>query len=223
MHSNDRHEQELKLLQLHLIGKILAGFTHEAKNYLAIINESVGLMGDMVQMGKSSEKDLSEYLQIIRSVEDQIKRANEQFRALNRFAHRMDSELSSFNLNESIEELIALLTRFANQKKIALIKNFQEDLPSLYSNPSLLQFIVFSVLDEGLLKLEKDSRITIQTAGVDQAVQIKIIPEGNVLEQESDVPSVPHEIVERTIKQLHGNIVREGGGETLIVLPLTAS
>jgi signal transduction histidine kinase len=223
MHSNDRHEQELRLLQLHFIGKILAGFTHEAKNYLAIINESVGLMGDMVQMGKSSEKDLSEYLQIIRSVEDQIKRANEQFRALNRFAHRMDTELSSFNLNESIFELIALLTRLANQKKITLIKNFQEDLPSLYSNPSLIQFIVFSVLDEGLLKLEKDSRITVETAGVDQAVQVKIIPEGNVLEQESDVPSVPHEIVEMAIKQLHGNIVREGGGETLIVLPLTAS
>ncbi|MDQ7786031.1 MAG: hypothetical protein RDU01_00315 [Thermodesulfovibrionales bacterium] len=223
MHSNDRSEQELKLLQLHFIGKILAGFTHESKNYLAIINESVGLIGDMVQMGKSSEKDLSEYLQIVRSVEDQIKRANEHFRALNRFAHRMDTELSSFSLNESIEELIALLTRFAKQKKIALIKNFQEDLPSLFSNPSLLQFIVFSVLDEGLLTLEKDSRITIETAGADHAVQIKIIPEGNVQTMESEVPSVPHEVVEKTIKQLNGNIVREGTGKTFIMLPLTAS
>lgn len=223
MQSNDRSEQELRLLQLHFIGKILAGFTHETKNYLAIINESVGLMGDMIQMGKSSEKDLSEYLQIIRSVEDQIKRANEHFRALNRFAHRMDTELSSFNLNESIEELIALLARFAKQKKITLIKNFQEDLPSFYSNPSLLQFIVFSVLDEGLLKFEQDSRITIETAGADQAVQIKIIPEGNVRELESEVPSVPHEMVERTIKQLNGNIVWEGAGETLIMLPLMAS
>lgn len=223
MQSNDRSEQELRLLQLHFIGKILAGFTHETKNYLAIINESVGLMGDMIQMGKSSEQDLSEYLQIIRSVEDQIKRANEQFRALNRFAHRMDTELLSFNLNESIEELIALLARFAKQKKITLIKNFQEDLPSLYSNPSLLQFIVFSVLDEGLLKLAQDSRITIETAGVAQAVQIKIIPEGNVREMESEVPWVAHEIVERTIKQLKGNIVWEGTGETLILLPLMAS
>jgi signal transduction histidine kinase len=223
MNSNNSSEQELRLLQLHFIGKILAGFTHETKNYLAIINESVGLIGDMIQMGKSSEKDLSEYLQIIRSVEDQIKRANEQFRALNRFAHRMDAELSSFNPNESIEELIALLTRFANQKKIALIKNFQEDLPSLYSNPSLLQFIVFSVLDEGLLKLQEDSRITIETAGVDQAVQIKIIPEGNVQGMESEVPSVPLELVEKTIQQLHGNIVREEGGKTFIMLPLSAS
>jgi len=223
MNSNNNHEQELRLLHLRFIGKILAGFTHETKNYLAIMNESVGLIGDMLQMGKTSEKDVSEYLQIIRSVEDQIRRANDHFRSLNRFAHRMDTELSSYNINESIGELISLLTRFANQKKITLIKNFQEDIPAICSNPSLLQFVIFSFLDECLSKLYQDSRITIQTARTDHTLQIKIIPEGNIIKQESNAPAVPYEIVEKAIKQLRGDIAQEDGGATLITLPLMAS
>jgi signal transduction histidine kinase len=223
MQRDDKQEQELRLLQLRFIGKILAGFTHESKNYLAIINESVGLMGDMIQMGKSSEKDLSEYLQIIRSVEDQIRRANDHFRALNRFAHRMDAELSSYNINESLEELVALLTRFANQKKITLKKNFQEDIPSIYGSPALFQFVVFGFLDKGFSTLDKDSRITLQTAVADRTVQIKIIQEGTVMKQESDAPFLPFEMAEKIIDQLQGNIKQEGGGETLLILPLTAS
>jgi two-component system, NtrC family, sensor kinase len=223
MQRDEKQEQELRLLQLRFIGNILAGFTHESKNYLAIINESAGLIGDMIQMGKSSEKDLSEYLQIIRSVEDQIRRANDHFRALNRFAHRMDTELSSYNINESLEELVALLTRFANQKKITLTKNFQEDIPSIYSNPALFQFVVFSILDKGFSTLDKDSRITLQTAVADHTVQIKIIPEGTVVKQESDAPFLPFEMAEKIIDQLQGNIKQGGGGETLLILPLRAS
>jgi nitrogen-specific signal transduction histidine kinase len=223
MQRDDKQEQALRLLQLRFIGKILAGFTHESKNYLAIINESAGLIGDMIQMGKSSEKDLSEYLQIIRSVEDQIRRSNDHFRALNRFAHRMDTELSSFNINESLEELVALLTRFANQKKITLKKNFQEDIPAIYGNPALFQFLVFSFLDKGFSMLDKDSMITLQTVVADHTVQIKIIPEGTVVKQESDVPFLPFEMAEKIINQLQGNIKQEGGGETLLILPLTAS
>jgi signal transduction histidine kinase len=223
MQRDEKQEQELRLLQLRFIGKILAGFTHESKNYLAIINESAGLMGDMIQMGKSSGKDLSEYLQIIRSVEDQIRRANDHFRALNRFAHRMDAEFSSYNINESLEELVALLTRFANQKKITLKKNFQEDIPSIYGNPALFQFVVFGFLDKGFSTLDKDSRITLQTAVADHTVQIKIIPEGTIVKQESDIPFLPFEMAEKIIGQLQGNIRQEGGGETLLILPLTAS
>ena len=49
----NKGERDLRLLQLRFIGKILAGFTHESKNYIAIVKESAGLIGDMIQLGKN--------------------------------------------------------------------------------------------------------------------------------------------------------------------------
>jgi hypothetical protein len=215
------NEQDLLPLQLRFIGKIIAGFTHETKNYLAIINESVGLIGDMVKIGKPSQENISAYLEIIHSIEDQIKRTNTHFSYLNRFAHRMDTQLSSFNVNESLEELIALLRRFANLKRLSLEKDFQEDIPPIYSNPSIVQFVVFSFLEEWISKLDKNSKITIGTAFADNTIKIRIIPEGNVISVVSDKPSIPYEILKKILKQLNGNILQESDKETVIMLAMT--
>jgi nitrogen-specific signal transduction histidine kinase len=215
------NEEELRLLQLQFIGKILAGFTHEIKNYLAIIKESNGLIEDLITLGKTAQGDSEQYLEITRSIEEHIEKTNNLFRYLNRFAHRMDSQLATFNLNETLEELIALVTRFANQKKIHIGKDFQEDIPSVYSNPSLVQFVAFSFLHEKIKNLDSNSKITIQTfAAADKTVKIRIIPEGNVLEGNDDSPSITYENLEKIIKQLGGNIVQEKGQETLITLAM---
>lgn len=218
-----RDEENLRLLHLRFIGKILAGFTHEVKNYLAIIKESAGLMEDLIKLGKASESDSGQNLEIIHSIEEQIEKTNILFRHLNRFAHRMDDQLATFNINESLEELIALVTRFANQKKITIEKYFDKSMPSIYSNPSLLQFVVYTVLEEKIRNLGKNSKIAIQTGVDENSVRIRLVSEGNLIEGEGDATSIPYEILEKIIKQLGGNISEENGRETLMMLPLTNS
>lgn len=218
MNSNDKHKDALRTLQSQFVGKLLAGFTHEIKNYLAIIKESAGLIGDMVKMGKSSRKDAPEYFEIIHSIEEQIGKANDLFKYLNRFAHRMDTSLSTFNVNESLEELISLLNRFANQKKIYLEKQFHEDLPQIRSNPSLLQLVVFNIIEDSMIRLDKNSTISVQTNQADGLIAIRIILKGTVLETEKSVSS--HELNVNIIKELVGgqlSLIR--GEETLITLP----
>ncbi len=216
----NKDEEDLKTLQLRFVGKIIAGFTHEIKNYLAIIKESSGLIGDMIKMGKLSEKDIPEYLDIIQSIEDQIGKAIEHFTHLNRFSHRMDTQISSFNLNECMEELIALLNRFARQEKIVLETDFQQDLPPVKSNPSMLQLLVFSFLEKKIAGLEKNGRITVRTGTVDNAVAVKITPEGTFAEGDGDAGTTTGKIRENFIKQLGGNISQGAAKETVITLPV---
>jgi nitrogen-specific signal transduction histidine kinase len=218
-----RDEENLRLLHLRFIGKILAGFTHEIKNYLAIIKESAGLIEDLLTLGKDTESDSGQYLEIIHSIEEHIEKANVLFRYLNRFAHRMDDQFATFNVNESLEELTALVTRFANQKKITIEKDFHESMPSIYSNPSLLQFVVYTALEEKIRNLDKHSKIAIQTGVDEKSVRIRLISEGNLIEGEGDTISTPYEVLENIIKQLGGNISGENGRETLIMLFLKAS
>ncbi len=215
---NHENERELRLLQLQFIGKILAGFTHEIKNYLAIIKESNGLIEDLISLGKTAQTDSEQYLEITRSIEEHIEKTNTLFRYLNRFAHRMDTQLATFNLNESLEELIALVTRFANQKKIELGKDFQQDIPPIHNNPSLLQFIAFSLLHEKINTLDKNSRITIYTDVADNVVNIRIIPEGNFLEANDHLAFISYENLEKIVQQLGGNILQGKGREILITL-----
>jgi nitrogen-specific signal transduction histidine kinase len=214
--------EDLRLQQLRFVGKILAGFTHEIKNHLAIVKESIGLMGDMMQIRKTPESDFSQYLEIIQSIEEQIEKAIVHFRYLNRFSHRMDTPLSSFNINESLEELTALVDRFATQKRIMLEKDFKKDLPSINSSPAMLQFLVFNFLEDNMAKLDKNSSITVKTEVINDSVTIRLIPEGNVLETETEKTCCPHEIHNYLMNMLHGTISRQGE-QIVITLPISAA
>ena len=213
------NKEDLKALQLRFVGKIIAGFTHEIKNHLAIIKESSGLIGDMIKMGKLSEKDIPEYLEIIQSIEDQIGKAIGHFTHLNRFSHRMDTQISAFNLNECMEELIALLNRFARQKKIVIETEFQQDLPLVKNNPSMLQLLVFSLLENKISGLEKNSRIIVRTGALDNTVAVSIIPEGTFAEGDTDSRTIAN-IIEDFKKYLGGDISQGAAKETVITLPL---
>jgi nitrogen-specific signal transduction histidine kinase len=218
----DNFEQELRFLQLRFIGKILAGFTHESKNYLAIIKESAGLIDDMIKLGKSGEAASTQFLEIIHSIEEQIGKSTGLFKYLNRFSHRMDTQLSAFNCNEVLEELMALVNRFANQKRIELTKDFQQDMPQIYGNPSLVQFLVFSFLEEIIKTLDKNSRIIIKTGTANGSIMIKIITHGNLLEVERDKEEFPYETYNEVLKQLKGKITLETGAKTF-TFPLKVS
>jgi hypothetical protein len=217
----DNKNDELRFQQLRFIGRILAGFTHEIKNHLAIVKESIGLMSDMMQIRKTPDTDFSQYLQIIQSTEEQIEKTIVHFRYLNRFAHRMDIPLSSFNINESLEELLALVQRFASQKRIIIKEDFRKDIPSINSSPAILQFLVFSLLEEKMAKLDRDSRLIVKTDVINSSAEIRIIPEGNILGTETEKSFCPHEMLHMLIDMLRGTISTQGE-QTIITLPIAA-
>ena len=216
MGNSDR--EDLRFLQLNFIGRILASFTHEIKNYIAIIKESAGLMGDMIKAGKWGKNESRQYLEIIASVEDQIERSLDLFRHLNRFAHKMDTPRVSFNVNEGMEELLALMNRFANQRKIRLETDFQKDLPSVVSDPAMLQFLVFCFVRERLDRLDKGSGITVKTGRADDSITVTIVTKGNVVESETDIVCSP-EVREHVIRRLAGDILEKDEG-IQITLPV---
>jgi len=218
-----KNEVDVTFLHLRFIGKILAGFTHEIKNHLAIVKESAGLIGDMIQLGKSTQNDSGQYLEIVQSIEEQKEKSTAHFTYLNRFSHRMDTPLSTFSVNDSIEELTALLQRFANQKRITIEKDFQKDLAPVHSNPSMFQFLVFTFLEEMLTTLDKNSRISIKTEGSNNAVAIRITPEGNIIEGAPGTGPMLYEIGDAVIQQLGGTLSRETGKSMVILLPLLSA
>lgn len=200
---------ELITPQFSFIGKILAAFSHDINNHLAILKESAGLIGDIIELGKaSSRKDLKEILKITQSIKNQIEKTTYFCDKLNGFGHGMEKHLSAFNIHNSIEELMVLLNRFINQKMIYLEKDFAANMPLIYSNPLKIQFLIFCLVEKHLKKLDKNSRIIIKTAYANDSIGITIIPKGNLIETDEEV-ICKDEIFNHTIKQLGGTFLRK--------------
>jgi|SRR5208337_3247845 len=215
--------EELIASQLSFIGKVLSVFSHDINNHLAILKESAGLIGDLIEFGKtSSRKDLKEILKITQSIKNQIEQATYFCDKLNGFGHGMEKPLSTFNIHECIEELMVLLNRFINQKMIRIEKDFTANMPLIYSNPLKVQFLMFCLVEKHLKRLDKNSRIIIKTVYANDSIGITIIPQGNLIETDEKL-TCDEESYNHIIKQLGVNISHKTAEETTIILPVSLS
>lgn len=168
--------------ELNFIGKVLCVFSHEINNQLAVVKESIGLIGDLIELGKTSRKDLQGISEILGSIENQIARTAYFCANLNSFGRGMGEASSSFSVNKSVEDLIVLLQRLASQKKIHLEKDFTAYIPLIHGNPLKLQFLIFCLIEKNLSRLDKNGRIIVKTSYSSDSIGIRIIPKGNFIE-----------------------------------------
>ncbi len=164
--------------QLDFIGKVLCVFSHEINNQLSVLKESIGLIGDLVELKKTSRKDLENMMTIIGSARNQISRTAYLCNNLNSFGHGMGTAPSNFDLNKSVEELLALSNRIAVQKRITLEKDLQPGMPQVQGNPLKIQFLIFYLIEKNLLRLEPNGSILFRTSLSGNQVEISVIPQG---------------------------------------------
>jgi len=86
----------------------------------------------------------------------------------------MDFPSSTFNVNDLLEEELALMNRFAAMKKISFEMSLQEDIYLVFNNPSLLQFMIFSLVNELLDSLDSGSTILFSSCVVGKDIEIAI-------------------------------------------------
>jgi len=208
--------------QFNFIGTILSLFSHEMNNHLAIVKNSVGLIGDFIRLGKTSRKDLQEILKTIQSIENQIEETSYFCDNLSGFGHGMEKPLSTFSVHKCVEELIILLRRLASQRRVQLEKNLSVNIPLIHNNPLMLQFLIFCFIEKNLKRLDDNSKIIIKTTYSNNSIEISIIPKGNFIKDEEGI--CKDEIYQQLIRQLGGNISQKTAGEEITIqLPISQS
>ncbi len=214
--------------QFAFIGKVLATFSHEIKNHLAIIKEYSGLIYDLIELGKTPEKDSDQYLSTVKSINSQIDRSLSLIYYLNRFSHRMDHPFSTFNINDTLEELFILLHRLTNQRKVIIQNDFQTDLSPVYSDPFRLQLIVFGIMERFLDRTGKEGSISAKTSSRDNFVNILFQHTGDILTQPAGGENIcSYESIRNLLNEIGGTVVFDDEKSSAVVsipvsLPPTA-
>jgi signal transduction histidine kinase len=113
------------------IAKITASSTHELRNVLAIVKESAGLVGDMLEAaarGKPLKHD--RIARAMGKIDAQVDRGAALLTNLNRFAHSTDRPTERVDLNEEADQVATLCERFARLKgHVVAVEQAEEPLP----------------------------------------------------------------------------------------------
>lgn len=154
----------LKRKEVAFFGKITAGITHEIKNVLAIIQESSGLMEDIIDVTENStfpHKD--KFITSLKRIRRQIQRGIDITSSLNRFAHSPDYYPESLNLNEITGQMVLLASRFARLKNVVLESRPSDPPLMIKSDPVSLKMAIFESVEILLNVIGPDGKITLSS------------------------------------------------------------
>ncbi len=167
----ERAEREHNLLthqvreveKLALIGRLSASVAHEVNNPLQIISDQAGLMDDLLDEGDSGDSPAlrDELRQTVKKIRNQVRRTATITRRLLGFSHPLDNQVVPTDINQAVEETVALLEHEASRQHIAVERRYQAQLPAIPVDASQFQQVVLNILHNALDAIGRGGRILV--------------------------------------------------------------
>lgn len=144
------------------IAGVTASTTHEIRNILAIVQESAGLIEDLVRSCERSKSlDQNKLLRALGRIDAQVNRGAEVLSHLNRLAHSVDHEKQETDLAELVRRVVFLGQLLAKRTRHTLQARGIEHHCSVVTAPLYLQMALFSALRCCLEQLPEGTTVTI--------------------------------------------------------------
>ncbi|UCE55454.1 MAG: sensor histidine kinase [Desulfobacterales bacterium] len=182
------NEKVVEAGKLASVGELAAGVAHEINNPVAIMVEEAGWMGDLLEEEEFQEsKNLAEFKKSIGQIQTQGKRCKQITHKLLSFARRTDGSVQDVDINDMLEELVALSAQRAKYSMVEIQPDYQENLPCLKFSLSELQQVFFNIINNAIDAMEKNGgQLKISSRRKDNYIVVEIsdtgtgIPEANL-------------------------------------------
>jgi signal transduction histidine kinase len=159
---------------LQFFGQISASISHEIKNVLAIINENAGLLEDFTLMAdRGIPIDTARLKVMAEAVKKQIGRADGIIQNMNRFSHSIDQTITTVDLAQTIELVIALTARFAAMRGIQVDLQLPENPVTFQTAPFFLMNLLWLCLDFSMSASGDDKRVELVVEAAENSVRIR--------------------------------------------------
>ena len=165
--------QQLRQQQMASLGRLLADFSHEMRNHLAVMQEANGLLQDILTMqGDEAPPFVASLKDTAAQIGKRVRICADLCQQLSSMAHRADIPYASFSVNELLAELVVFLERSARSQQVTLQLELGQRICSLSSEPALLQYIFYQLYVFSLDRMSKGQTMTIRTAQTGETVLI---------------------------------------------------
>ncbi len=159
---------------LQFFGRISASISHEIKNVLAIVNENAGLLEDLTLMAdRGKPLDPARLKMMAAAVKKQVGRADEIIKNMNRFAHSIDQTITTVDLNQTIELVIALTARFAAMRGVKVDLQLPASPLTIPTAPFYLMNLLWLCLDFSMSASGDEKRVELVVEETENSVRIR--------------------------------------------------
>lgn len=159
---------------LTFFGRTNRFISHELKNILAIISETLGLIDELLELaGTGRELKPGKLRSLSRSVIEEVERANEIIKNMNTFGHSVDELFGEVDLRQTISLMIRLLRLDPSSRKTEI--HFQEsDIYMVYGSPFFLGNLIYQLLNYSVAQAAPESVIKITISPGDSGIRITL-------------------------------------------------
>jgi signal transduction histidine kinase len=141
-------EQTRRAERLAAVGELAAGVAHEIRNPLTIIKM-------IFESGAAlNAKD-------IEIITEELERMRKNVTHLLKFAKPIDPNREMCDVNEGLENVLFLLTRLLDEKRIVLQRALDANLPKIYADPIQLRQVFLNLLMNSIEALPENGMIRV--------------------------------------------------------------
>jgi two-component system NtrC family sensor kinase len=170
----DLRRQFFHAAKLASVGEMAAGVAHEINNPLAIIHEEAGIMKDILnpEFGQAFDpEDFRERLDVIMAT---TLRAKTITGNLLDFSRKHDPVLELVDVNDLIEEVLAIRDVEFKVSNIEVSKEFFQGLPPVMAKRNRLEQVLLNLLNNARDAISGPGRVTVRTRLADGYVHIDV-------------------------------------------------
>jgi len=208
---NNMHEADQKrVMTLHqveysnkmaTVGRLAAGVAHEINNPLAIINEKVGLIKDLLTMNQPPAKN-DRLLNLVDSVIVSVERSATIARRLLRFSRSEEINIRPLDLKETIHDVLGFLGKEAEYRSIEVSVDFPQDLSKIESDSGRLHQIFLNIINNAFAAVDDGGHLSISVAQEEEFVRVTFTDDGC---------GIPEEDLDRVFEPFFSTKANRGG------------
>ena len=159
---------------LQFFGRISASISHEIKNVLAIVNENAGLLEDLTLLAdRGKPLDPARLKIMAAAVKNQVGRADGIIKNMNRLAHSIDQTITTVDLDQTIELVIALTARFAAMRGVKVDLQLPASPLTISTAPFYLMNLLCLCLDFSMSASGDEKRVELVVEETENSVRIR--------------------------------------------------
>jgi signal transduction histidine kinase len=149
-------ERMVQSQKLESLGQLAAGVAHELNTPLGIV------LGYTQLMLKDFSED-SEYHEWLKIQEKHLRTCKRIVSDLLRFSRTTETDKKPLDLNDSLEQVMAVVEHTFGLEKISLEREFAPDLPPIFGDREKLQQVFLNLLNNAHHAIGSDGRVIVTT------------------------------------------------------------